>query len=63
MKVPPEMITGLEGKFGRSGAFTTRSGREPGKKQSPLMVKRGAAREHDLGRAQKDHTMRTRAGL
>lgn len=61
MEVLPELIAGVE--VWHSGTPITHCPREPGKRQSLLVAQRGAAREHDLERAQKDHTMRTRAGL
>lgn len=67
MEVPPEMTACVEGKFGSNGAPITCCPREPGKSTReealPFMAKRGVSGEHDLERAQKDCTMRMRAGL
>lgn len=63
MEVPPEMIAGVEGEFGRSGAPAPHWPRGPGKRQSPFVAESRASWERDLARAQKDFTMRTGAGL
>lgn len=64
MEVLPEIITGVEGKFGRSGASAHLLPWRIRKRQSPLIAKGGAAGEHDLNEsAQKDYAVRARAWL
>lgn len=61
---PHEIIAGVEGKFGRSGASTHPLPRRIREETVTTHSQRGGSGEHDLNEStEKDCSVRTRAGL